>query len=142
MMQITNNTLDIEPTDTGEKALLRAILIDARDTILTRRPRGRTGRGRVHAEKITAACVTEDEAWFASEDRSAWSFLWICEHLGLSASAVRRTLKDERIAAERKNSRIHQPNRVRTISTSRPWAWESNPSPYSPLHAAAGRCEP
>jgi hypothetical protein len=47
---------------------------------------GRTGAGALHCTRL----------WFVSDDYEPGSFLWICDHLELDASAIRRAALESR----------------------------------------------
>jgi hypothetical protein len=68
----------------GEKRLMLAVLKDAIDILLKYRDRGDPRSRRLYAETVT---------WILSDDgESPFSFLNVCETLGLNASCLRRGL--------------------------------------------------
>ena len=83
------NTDTLHPlaTQTLEQRLMAAVLDDAIDVY--RHPRANRGRLR-----------RETEAWFRSDDRSwLFSFIRVCETLGLDPHATRASLEQERMLA-------------------------------------------
>ncbi|MBI4515008.1 MAG: hypothetical protein HY699_04230 [Deltaproteobacteria bacterium] len=117
--------LEILPED-GERRLMLAVLLDAIRTF---------GVGRPSAPRIQAYRIwLRERAWFQAEDRSSpFSFVNICDALGIDADYVRRCVL--RPSAER-------PVRVRRYAAKAEASWLRQRREYrQPLvtsQAAAG----
>ena len=68
-----------QTSDSPVKALLRDVLADA----FTVRDLARKGNSLCYAQ------VQQDRTWICSDEDSPFSFVWICQHLGLEPRKLR-----------------------------------------------------